>query len=70
MIGTCARSISTPRSPRATISPSLWATIWSISARASDFSILAMMWMSLLRRWRCQRSIFRSSGLRTNDNAR
>ena len=40
--GTWAAPISTPRSPRATISPSVTATIASSCSTASGFSILAI----------------------------
>jgi hypothetical protein len=42
-VGTCSGGMSTPRSPRATITPSTAAMIPSSSASASCFSILAMI---------------------------
>jgi len=41
-VGTCSGGISTPRSPRATMTPSTAAMIASSWSRASCFSILAM----------------------------
>ena len=41
-IGTCSSGISTPRSPRATMTPSKASTISSSASTASGFSILAI----------------------------
>ncbi len=67
--GTAAAPISTPRSPRATITPSHTSMIASRCSIASDFSIFEITrarepaaWISFLRS-------STSSGRRTNDSA-
>jgi hypothetical protein len=68
-IGTSAAPISTPRSPRATMSASVTATIASSCSIASSFSILA------ITRWRPPCASTRrlrsstSSARRTNESA-
>ena len=65
-IGTRSTGISTPRSPRATISPSDWAMTASRSAMAAGFSILDMMAAAWPMSWRASLT---SSPRCTNDSA-
>ncbi len=67
--GTSAAPISTPRSPRATISTSLASTTASRCSSASPFSILAMIRArDPVAAMRSRRS-WMSSGRRTNESA-
>ncbi len=68
-IGTCAAGISTPRSPRATMTASLTSRISSSRSSASRFSSLATSNWSPPRASTRRRSSAMSSGLRTNERA-
>jgi hypothetical protein len=67
--GTCSSGSSTPRSPRATISPSKALTIGSSRATASGFSIFAMTGTRRPTASMISCTSLMSSGERTNDNA-
>ena len=67
--GTSAAPISTPRSPRATITPCVSARISSSAAIASAFSILAMTYACEPRASMSVRSAWTSDAERTNDSA-
>ncbi len=66
--GTRATSISTPRSPRATITASAWARIASRFSTACGFSILATIRARHPRRSSSSRSRVMSSACRTNES--
>ena len=64
--GTFSTGSSTPRSPRATISPSEWAMTLSRSVMAAGFSILDISQAAWPTSWRAS---FTSSPRCTNDSA-
>ena len=68
-IGTISAPISTPRSPRATISPSDSARISSSASIASAFSIFAITRAADPRSWMISLSSRTSSAVRTNESA-
>ena len=67
--GTSSSGISTPRSPRATITPSNAATISSMHSMACGFSILAITGSHTRSSSITERTSAASSADRTNDNA-
>ena len=67
--GTFSSAISTPRSPRATITPSLSSRMASRFVQASGFSIFAMICTCESASSRYNRSRSTSSRLRTNESA-
>src|ERR1019366_727225 len=67
MTGTRSREISTPRSPRATMTPSVESRMLSMLSQASGFSILATMVMG--RPPRRSRSPRTSPAVRTKERA-
>src|SRR5437773_2614977 len=67
MGGTRSSAISTPRSPRATMTPSASSRISSMWSQAAGFSILATTRAGF--RPMCRRSAATSAELRTNDSA-
>ena len=69
MTGTRSGGNSTPRSPRATMTPSDAATTDSRFSTASGVSIFAMTGVGCPHSWQISRTSRRSSARRTNDSA-
>ena len=67
--GTCSCGISTPKSPRATITPSNVLMISSRYSKASHFSIFAITGTSTPFSFSIESTTSLSCGERTNDNA-
>ena len=67
--GTASSGISTPRSPRATMTPSKASTISSSRSTASGFSIFAMTGRRMPTSSITRCTSLTSSGARTNDSA-